>query len=239
MKVCIILPTYNERENVKRLVPLIFGLDITSLHVLVVDDSSPDGTADEIKSMQNKFHNLHLLVRKSKEGIGAAYIAGFRYAFEKLTPDIIIQMDSDLSHNPDDIPRLIKTLDEGAELVIGSRYVPGGKIVGWNLWRKIVSGGGNTFAHVLVRLPMRDCTAGFRAWLVPSLKKIDLNKLNVLGYAFLLNMLWEVKREGLLVKEIPVTFTERTIGKSKLGIRDMFEFFLTSIRLAFRSSRKL
>jgi dolichol-phosphate mannosyltransferase len=235
MDACIVLPTYNERENVKTLLPILLRTKIPGeLHVLVVDDSSPDGTADEVQRLQKTFSRLHLLIRGKKEGLGAAYIAGFKYALANIKPEVLFEMDADFSHDPEDIPRLLAGIQEGADVVIGSRYIPGGKIVGWDWWRRSVSGGGNFVSRVLAGLPVKDCTAGFRAWRASTVEKIDLHRLGVSGYAFQLSILHEAQRIGAKIREIPVTFTERRQGASKMRMKDIVEFFLTSVKLAFR-----
>ncbi|MBI4145218.1 polyprenol monophosphomannose synthase [Candidatus Woesearchaeota archaeon] len=234
MNVCVILPTYNERENVKQLVPSILRSDLScELHVLVVDDNSPDCTADEIRYLQKTFQKLHLLQREKKQGLGAAYIAGFKHALATLAPDVLLEMDADFSHDPADIPRLLAAIRQGAGLAIGSRYIPGGGIVGWNRWRRSVSGGGNLVSRMFTRLPVKDCTAGFRAWRASTLRSIDLDSLGVSGYAFQISILHAAWRRGCVIKEVPVKFTERRQGTSKLGWKDIAEFFMTAFRLAF------
>lgn len=239
MDACIVLPTYNERENVKTLIPLILRTKIPGeLHVLVVDDSSPDGTAAEIKLLQKTFPRLHILERQKKQGLGAAYVAGFRHALSTIKPDVLFEMDADFSHDPADIPRLLDAIQKGADLAIGSRYVPGGRIVGWNWWRRTVSGGGNIVSRALAGLQVKDCTAGFRAWRASAIRNIDLGALGVSGYAFQISILHAALKHGFSVKEVPVTFTERRQGKSKLGWRDISEFFLTSMSLRRKSYKQ-
>ncbi len=235
MNACIVLPTYNERENVKTLLPALLRTNVPGeLHVLVVDDSSPDGTADEVRLLQKTFPRLHLLVRDQKQGLGAAYIAGFQHALAMLAPDILFEMDADYSHDPADVPRLYAAVRDGADAAIGSRYIPGGKIVGWDWWRQSVSSGGNFVSRMLARVPVHDCTAGFRAWRSDIVKKIDLSKLDVTGYAFQLSILHAAHRAGAKIVEIPVTFTERRQGASKMRMKDILEFFVTSVKLAFQ-----
>ena len=234
MKICIVLPTYNERVNIARIVPAIFRSGVPGeLHILVVDDNSPDGTATEVERLHKTFPRLHLLKRTHKQGLGAAYIAGFAHALNTLEPDVLFEMDADFSHAPSDISRLLAAL-KNADLAIGSRYIRGGKIIGWSLWRKLVSRGGNMLSRILVGLPVVDCTAGFRAWSVPFLNKLDLTKLGVTGYAFQLSILQTAIKKGARVKEIPVTFTERQEGVSKLGKKDIVEFFRTALKLAVK-----
>jgi len=235
VRTCIVLPTYNERENVRSLVPALLRTHVPGeLHVLVVDDSSPDGTAVEVKRLQKKFPRLHLLVREQKQGLGAAYVAGFKHALQLLEPDVLFEMDADFSHDPADVPRLLAGIREGADVVIGSRYIPNGKIVGWDWWRTSVSWGGNFVSRALAGLPVADCTAGYRAWRASTVRKIDLDRLGVSGYAFQLSILHSARRKGAVIREIPVTFTERRQGSSKMRMKDIVEFFATSVKLAFR-----
>ncbi|MBI4151165.1 polyprenol monophosphomannose synthase [Candidatus Woesearchaeota archaeon] len=234
MRACVVMPTYNERENVRSLLPTLLRTNIPGeLHVLVVDDASPDGTAKEVKQLQKTFPRLHLLERPRKEGLGAAYIAGMTHALATLDPDALFEMDADFSHNPADVPRLLVAL-KGHDLVIGSRYVADGSIVGWNLWRRSVSFGGNLVSRILAGMPVNDCTAGFRAWNAALLRTIDFTKLGVSGYAFQLSILHAALRNHARVREIPVTFTERREGTSKMRWNDIAEFLWTSLRLAFR-----
>ena len=236
--VCIIIPTYNEAENVKVLLPLVLRTKIPAeLHVLVVDDSSPDGTAAEVRRLQRIFPRLHLLLQEKKQGHGAAYIAGFRHALNTLYPDVLFEMDADFSHNPEDIPRLFAALAD-ADVVIGSRYVSGGKTVGWNLWRKLVSFCGNTLGRTIVGLPVKDCTAGFRAWRRETIRSIDFSQLRARGYAFQVSILHAAHSLGAKIKEIPVTFTERRQGKSKMQLRDMIEFLGVCVRLGLKTVKK-
>ena len=234
MKVCVVIPTYNERDSIKTLIPAVFRAGVPAeLHVLVVDDNSPDGTAQEVQRLQKVFPRLHLLSRSKKQGLGAAYIAGMQHALTTLNPGIIFEMDADFSHDPNDLARLFAATKDH-ELVIGSRYVPGGSIIGWNVWRKLVSAGGNVMSRTVARLPIHDCTAGFRAWDAALVQRIGLEKLNVTGYAFQLSSLHSAHRLGARITEIPVTFTERREGKSKMRTSDIIEFVLTSVRLGFR-----
>ena len=229
MKVVIIIPTYNEAGNIERLIseiqsriaPLPHQIDL-----LVVDDDSPDGTGDRVRSLMGLYSNLHLLKGK-KKGLGAAYIRGMTFAMNHLNADVVMEMDADFSHNPADIARLLDTLCN-ADFVIGSRYVRGGKIPdNWAYLRKLNSKFGNIFARYIVGLsPIRDCTAGFRAIRTSILKKINLSMIKTRGYCFQINLLYKAVINGARVVEIPVEFTDRTHGESKLGLRDIVEFFL-------------
>lgn len=228
MKIVIIIPTFNERENIQALVPQLdrqFCLMAHECHILVVDDNSPDGTSEAVRALQQEFGNLHLITGE-KNGLGAAYKRGMKYAMETLQADVLFEMDADFSHKPEDVPRLMAEIDAGADFVIGSRYVPGGKIPKkWGWHRKLNSWGGNAIARNVAGIyGIRDCTAGFRAIRTTLLRKINLSDLWVQGYAFQVSLLHAAKAEEACIKEIPVEFVERSRGESKLGLRDILEF---------------
>ncbi len=234
MRIVIIVPTYNERKNIASLLHAIerqceqlveedAGLDP---HVLVVDDHSPDGTGDEVRRLQGRIPNLHLLEGR-KAGLGAAYIRGMRHAIQQLGADVVFEMDADFSHKPADLPRLLAPLRKGeADFVIGSRYVKGGSIpANWGWKRRLNSLGGNLVARHGARLQgVRDCTAGFRAIRCSVLRKIDLSTLNVKGYVFQVALLGAALEAGARVREVPVDFVDRTEGVSKLQLSDVTEF---------------
>jgi dolichol-phosphate mannosyltransferase len=241
MKVVIIIPTYNERENIQTLLPELerqFRLMPYECHILVVDDNSPDGTAIEVRGLQQKYSNLHLITGM-KNGLGAAYIRGMEYAIEILQADVLFEMDADFSHKPEDVPRLMAEIADGADFVIGSRYVPGGKIPKeWGWYRKLNSWGGNAVARNVAGIyGIRDCTAGFRAIRATLLRKINLSDLRVQGYAFQVSFLNAAKTEGASIKEIPVEFVERSRGKSKLGLRDVLEFVINAWWIRLHNSK--
>jgi dolichol-phosphate mannosyltransferase len=224
------LPTYNEKENIRLLLDALeaqFQEIRHDMSILVVDDNSPDGTADEVRAAQTLYPNLHLLTG-SKEGLGAAYIRGMTYALDTLHADALIQMDADFSHKCEDVPRLISALEEGADLVIGSRYVEGGRIPdNWGWIRVLNSRWGNRAARYIAGLrPVRDCTAGFRAIRAALLRQISLDDLNVQGYAFQVALLNKAMTGKAVVKEIPVEFVDRAKGNYKLGLRDILEFIV-------------
>lgn len=240
MKIVIIIPTYNENENIGNMVAELerrFPVIPHDMHILVVDDNSPDGTAGTVRKMQEKNARLHLL-SGTKAGLGAAYIRGMNYALEELGADVVFEMDADFSHKPEDILPLIAAIEDGADFVIGSRYVPGGKIPeDWGLLRKCISRFGNLVARYLAGLySIRDCTAGFRAIRSPVLKQIDLNDLKVQGYAFQVALLHRALTQGAKVKEVPVEFVDRTQGTSKLGLSDIREFILHAWKIRFHKS---
>jgi dolichol-phosphate mannosyltransferase len=241
MKIVIIIPTFNERENILALLPELdrqFCLMAHECHILVVDDNSPDGTAIVVRALQQEFGNLHLITGE-KNGLGAAYIRGMMYAMETLQADVVFEMDADFSHKPEDVPRLMAEVDVGADFVIGSRYVPGGTIPKeWAWHRKLNSWGGNAVARNVAGIyGVRDCTAGFRAIRTTLLRKINLSDLRVQGYAFQVSLLHAAKSAGACIKEIPVEFVDRTQGESKLGLRDIFEFVINAWWIRFHSSK--
>lgn len=241
MKIVIILPTYNERENIILLVSALQEQRRRTphdLHILVVDDNSPDGTAEVVRAACDAASNLHLITGK-KQGLGAAYIRGMHYALNELGADVVMEMDADLSHKPEDVPRLISALDEGADFVIGSRYAPGGKIPGdWGFLRRMNSKWGNVFARYVAGMrQVRDCTAGFRAIRASLLRKIDLGSLGVQGYAFQIALLHEALMHQANVREVPVEFVDRTRGETKLGFSDIIEFMLNAWWIRFERSK--
>lgn len=228
-RVDLIIPTYNERNNIRHLVERIFALRIPDLSIIFVDDNSPDGTAEEITALAGQ-HQIALIKRGAKLGLGSAYLAGFNQALG-LGSDLIFEMDADLSHAPEDIPRLIQAMESGADLAIGSRKIPGGRIDGWNWRRHLMSDGAMFAARLLLGLKTRDVTAGFRCYRREVLKRINLPTIQSNGYAFQEEMLWRVEKNNFIIKEVPVTFQDRKTGQSKLSGRDIFEFFKVMIRL--------
>lgn len=241
--VCIVIPTYNEATNIERVLDRIFGAPIRRLEpagvrlsVLVVDDNSPDGTARKVQSYRKKNPDVYLLMRKNKEGLGRAYIAGMQYALDILDPDAIIEMDADLSHDPTDIPTLVQELIDGADFAIGSRYVPGGEIPEeWGVHRKLTSACANLATRLLLGIEdVKDCSGGFRAMRTSILKKIDLGSLSVRGYAFQAVLLEEFLHRNGKVVEVPIRFSDRTDGSSKMRINDMLEGFSAFARVRTR-----
>ena len=224
MKSIIVIPTYNEKETLAPLVGALFTLGVTGLEVIVVDDSSPDGTDDEVEKLR-KTHPIYLIRRQRKLGLGSAYISGFKKALA-LGADYIFEMDADFSHDPNDVPRLLQAAEQGADLVIGSRRVIGGKIKGWNWRRHLTSYAATILARWLLKLKTRDVTAGFRCFRRRVLEHINLDAITSNGYAFQEELLYRTEQAGFRVAEIPVTFTDRRQGKSKLSNKDVWEFFL-------------
>jgi dolichol-phosphate mannosyltransferase len=241
MKTVIVLPTYNEAGNIERLIHALehqFESLMHEMHILVVDDNSPDGTADIVRSLQPGYSNVHLLVGR-KAGLGAAYIRGISHALQELHADAVFEMDADFSHRPEDVPRLLANLDHGADLVIGSRYVPGGTIPrSWGWLRRANSVVGNIVARYIAGIyRVRDCTAGFRAIRASVLHRIDLSSLRVQGYAFQVALLHAAVAQGAKVVEVPVDFVDRCAGQSKLGLRDILEFVWNAWWIRLQTSR--
>jgi dolichol-phosphate mannosyltransferase len=214
VKACVVLPTYNEAGTIAEVVESVLRAT-PDADVLVVDDNSPDGTgriADELASRESRVRVLH---RARKEGLGPAYIAGFRDALAR-DYDAVLEMDSDLSHNPADVPRLIAGI-ETADLVIGSRYVAGGGTSNWSKARERLSRGGNTYARIFLRVPLRDATGGFRCYRRAVLEELPLDEISSQGYGFQIEMAWRTWLLGFKVSEIPIVFTERREGVSKMS----------------------
>ncbi len=210
----IIIPTYNERDNVAEVIRRILSQP-ASLEVLVVDDNSPDGTADLVTELRGNEPRLHLIRRSGKLGLGTAYIEGFKYALEKDYP-YIFEMDADLSHDPDEIPNFLNAVKE-ADLVIGSRYIEGVNVVNWPLSRLLLSYFASLYTRLMTGMPIRDTTSGFKCFRREVLTTIDLDAVSSGGYAFQVEMNWRVWMEGFRIREITITFVDRTVGQSKMS----------------------
>ena len=230
MKIIIIIPTYNEKDNIAKLISAIFALQINNLELIVVDDNSPDGTSDIVSELAQQYP-IYLIKRRSKLGIGTAYITGFKKAL-KLEADYIFEMDADFSHNPQDVPRMLEAIGT-ADLVIGSRKINHGHIEGWDWKRKLMSNGAMWFSRLFLGLKSKDVTAGFRVFRKKVLMKIDLDSIKSNGYAFQEELLYRTEKYKFKVKEIPVTFVDRQKGESKLSKKDIVEFFLVMFKLRF------
>jgi len=226
MKVAVIIPTYNEKENIRRLIPKIEAVFKTN-HILgqifVVDDNSPDGTKLAAELLAKVYRNIQVISRSSKMGIGSAYKEGFKHAI-RLGNDILIEMDADLSHNPRYIPDLLSKLEEGYDIALGSRYAPRGGIRNWSFIRRLVSKGANFLAIKLLRLHATDATGGYRAYRRNVLAKINLSKIKSDGYAFQVDMIHSAQKKSFKIGEVPIIFVDRTMGKSKLGKREIINF---------------
>ncbi|HXF97617.1 MAG TPA: polyprenol monophosphomannose synthase [Gaiellaceae bacterium] len=216
MRAVVCLPTYNERENLEVMVRALGAvLDTARDRVLVIDDHSPDGTGEIADRLAGELSWLFVLHRQRKEGLGPAYVAGFRWALAE-GAELVLEMDCDFSHDPADVPRLIAAAEEGADLVLGSRYVPGGGTEGWGLLRRLVSRGGCLYAQLILGVPVRDLTGGFKCYRRRALQAIDLDALAARGYAFQIETTYRVLRAGLRVREVPIRFVERREGASKM-----------------------
>ena len=215
MRTVICLPTYNERENLEPMVRALGGLGLEGLEVLVIDDASPDGTGEIADRLSAELPWVHVLHREQKEGLGPAYLAGFRRALE-LGADFVFELDCDFSHDPADVPRLAKAA-ESADLVLGSRYVPGGGTRNWGLLRRFISRGGSLYAQALLQLGIRDLTGGFKCYRRIVLETIDLDAISSLGYAFQIETTYRALRAGFRVVEVPITFADREVGGSKMS----------------------
>lgn len=211
----VIIPTYNEKENIEKIVRKVLSLT-GDFHVLIVDDGSPDGTAAIVKKLQESFPDrVHLKERKGKLGLGTAYIAGFQWALET-GYTYIFEMDADFSHNPDDLLRLYAACKEGADVAIGSRYVRGGKVVNWPWDRIFISKGGALYTQMITWMPVKDPTAGFVCYHRRVLETIPLDRVKFIGYAFQIEMKYRAWKLGFKIKEVPITFIDRTEGQSKM-----------------------
>jgi len=229
----VIIPTYNEKENIERMVRKVFSFPF-AFDLLIVDDGSPDGTAQIVKNLQIEFGSkLHLLERKGKLGLGTAYIAGFKYAIQNKF-DFIFEMDCDFSHNPDDLVNLFKACSEGgADLSIGSRYVKGGKVVNWPIGRILMSYFASLYVRLILWINIHDTTAGFKCYKRKVLETINLDGIKFIGYAFQIEMKYKVKKAGFKIKEVPITFTDRTAGESKMSKGIFKEAILGVIQMRF------
>lgn len=212
----VIIPTFNEKENIEKIIRKVLSLP-NDFHVLVVDDGSPDGTGEIIKKLCFEFPSqVFLKERSGKLGLGTAYIFGFKWALEK-GYEYIFEMDADFSHNPDDLPRLLKEVKNGADVAIGSRYVKGGNVKNWPANRVFISFGASVYTRLITWIPVRDCTAGFVCYRSEVLKKIPLDKVQFVGYAFQIEMKYLAWKNGFKLKEIPITFIDRLEGNSKMS----------------------
>ena len=229
----VIIPTYNEIENIEKVVRNIFSQPV-DFDILVVDDSSPDKTWALVQELQEEFRNrLHLEIRKSKSGLGKAYLQGFRWALER-SYDYIFEMDADFSHNPNDLIRLYNTcVKDGFDMSIGSRYIVGVNVINWPMKRVLLSWLASKYVKIITGLPIEDTTAGFICYHRKVLEDMDLNKIKFVGYAFQIEMKFKAFKKGYKIKEIPVIFTDRTKGKSKMstGIIKEAIFGVMSLKL--------
>ena len=231
----IIIPTYNEKENIEKIIRKIFSLE-KSFHILIVDDGSPDGTATIVKGLQLEFNNqLHIQERTGKLGLGTAYIHGFKWALER-DYQYIFEMDADFSHNPNDLIRLYSAnTNEGGEVAIGSRYVNGVNIINWPMSRLLMSFFASKYVKIITGMPIQDSTAGFKCYKRVVLETINFDKIQFVGYAFQIEMKFKAWKYGFNVVEVPVIFTDRTEGASKMSGGIFFEAVLGVIQMKVKS----
>lgn len=233
MQITVVIPTYNEVENLERLVSTIFSLPLVGLKILVVDDNSPDGTGKLADDLADRYRGcLSVLHRPGKAGLGTAYVQGFRLALSG-GAEAVGQMDADLSHPPDKLVELAETLN-GCDLVIGSRYVPGGSVdERWPIWRRGLSAFGNYYARTILRLTVRDATGGFRLWRADALRRVPLDRVRSNGYAFQVEMIYIASCLGCKIKEIPIYFADRRWGHSKMSLQVQREAALRVWQMLF------
>jgi len=235
-RVYVTVPTYNERENITKLIPVLFrvfqesGIDGC---VLVVDDSSPDGTGEVVEALSREHRNIRVIHRSGKLGLGSAYKDAFRQALMDVDAEFVVEMDADLSHDPIYLPAILQSAQRSRGVGLGSRYIKGGRIIGWSMRRKIVSWGANLLTRVILGLPVKDATSGYRAFTRDALSKIGYADAGTKAYAFQVEILYRCSQQNLSIEEVPITFYERQLGKSKLSSGDMFDFFKTVLRLRF------
>ncbi|MCL4477904.1 MAG: polyprenol monophosphomannose synthase [Deltaproteobacteria bacterium] len=231
MKSLVIIPTYNEAENIRKLIQEIFNY-LPQTDILIIDDNSPDGTGKIVDALSAADLRIRVIHRPKKMGMGNAYNSGFRYAIEK-GYDVVFEMDADFSHKPEDLPRLLEGLKDNG-LVIGSRYIDGGGTVNWGLLRRFVSKGGNLYSRFMLGLNVTDMTAGFRCYNVSALKKIDLDSVRSNGYGFQVEMSYRIKEAGFNIKEIPIIFEDRRAGQSKMSNGIVIEAFIRVLMIRLK-----
>lgn len=230
MKPLIVIPTYNEKENISVIVPEVLSQN-SDLHVLVVDDNSPDGTGDVVRGMAEGNPRVHLLSRAGKEGLGRAYLAGFAWALER-GYDAIVEMDADFSHRPVDLMPLLGGL-RTHDFAVGSRYVKGGGTRNWGIGRKVISRGGGIYSRLILGFPLNDWTGGFNAWTKRALEGIGLSGVKSNGYSFQIELKYKALRNGFKGIEIPIQFEDRRVGQSKMSLRIVIEAFYRVWMLRF------
>jgi dolichol-phosphate mannosyltransferase len=227
-RVLVIVPTYDERENIESIVGRVRAA-VPAAEILIADDASPDGTGEIADRLAADDDHVHVLHRTGKEGLGAAYVAGFHWGLDRGF-DVLVEMDADGSHRPEELPRLLSALEEGNDLVIGSRWVRDGRVENWPKKREVLSRGANTYARLLLGFPVHDSTGGFRAYRATTLSKIDIDAVTSQGYCFQVDLTLRTVRAGLRVAEVPITFVERTHGASKMSRDIMVEAFVKLTR---------
>lgn len=232
MKNVIVLPTYNEAENVRVLVPRIFEI-VPDVHILIADDNSPDGTAQVVMELQKKYPQLSLISRQKKDGLGRAYLNAFTHVLKDSQVRSIVMMDADLSHSPKYLPEML-VRSTSYSVVTGSRYVIGGGTEGWELWRRVLSFFGNLYCRSITHMPLRDCTAGFNVISADLLRKIDFSKMDMSGYAFIMELKYLLYKTGATFYEVPITFVNRVGGESKMSSHIINEGILAPWKMICR-----
>jgi len=232
MNAIVVIPTYNEIDNIERMIQAIFNV-LPEISILVVDDNSPDGTAKKIKELQTVHSNIHLIERAGKMGLGTAYCEGFQYALNKGF-DYIFEMDADFSHDPKELPNFLESIKE-YDLVLGSRYIKGVNVVNWPLQRLLLSYFANLYTQVITGLPVKDATGGFKCFRADLLRKIDLTSIKSNGYGFQIEMTYRLWKKGARIKEIPIIFIDRMNGVSKMNKSIIYEaiFLVWKLKLGF------
>lgn len=235
-KALIIIPTYNEIENIRLMIQQVMGYSL-GYHLLIIDDNSPDGTATTVKELQLEYsERLHLIERSGKLGLGTAYVEGFKWSLGR-DYDYTIEMDCDFSHNPDDVERLITTAENGPyDLVIGSRYVKGGEVVNWPLGRKLMSFYASVYVRFVLWISVKDTTAGFKCYRNTALAKLNIETIPFKGYAFQIYMKYQLIKKGFTYKEIPISFKDRELGNSKMSSGIFKEAIIGVLKMRFMKS---
>jgi len=229
----VIIPTYNEKENIEKIIRAVLSLE-ENFHILVVDDGSPDGTGNIVKELQKEFLNsLNILERREKSGLGSAYMAGFNWSLDK-GYEYIIEMDADFSHNPNDLPKLYKACSEGADLAIGSRYCNGISVVNWPIGRVVMSYYASTYVRKVLGMKVFDTTAGFKCYRRKVLETIDFDNIKMRGYGFQIEMKYNAFKLGFKIEEVPIIFVDRTEGTSKMSSGIFGEAFWGVLKMRFR-----
>lgn len=231
----VIIPTYNEIENIEKMIHTVFSLP-REFELLIVDDGSPDGTAAKVKELQKTYAaKLHIEERKGKLGLGTAYIHGFKWALAR-DYEYIFEMDCDFSHNPADLVRLLEACENGADVAVGSRYVKGGNVSNWDMKRILLSYFASLYVRMILWIPVKDTTAGFKCYKRKVLQSIELDKIKFMGYAFQIEMKYRAVKKGFKIVEVPIMFTDRVLGVSKMSTKIFKEAFIGVIQMRFNKA---
>jgi dolichol-phosphate mannosyltransferase len=231
-KTLVVTPTYNEAENVERIINAVLSQD-ASIEILIVDDNSPDGTAQIVERMQANNNRVHLLKRPGKMGLGTAYVEGFKFAINN-NYDFVMEIDADFSHDPNEIPNFLKKIQE-FDVVLGSRYINGVRILNWPIRRLILSYGASLYTRIITGMPIKDATGGYKCFRIAVLKSINLDNIHSNGYAFQIEMNYKAWKKGFKIFELPITFVDRTHGTSKMSKKIVYEAVLLVWKLKFKS----